>query len=469
MELSWRGVRKNMIISRKVGYAAVAATILLALGLVFVLVSETILPFTDHLRQDALAGDNEQTVSFFQGDEEDKVASVFVRHGPTGENLYRMMVEIWHREKTVLDSLSLKFNTVRPASALWMETPEGYPWPPMEYRSTIDPGGNDSDGGVIVNIPDLEFQGVGTVRLVFYLRTDVMIPAPPEELALDVAFSMHGDGLAKLTKQEGGATILIELASGPTSGVAFEKLFSDPGQYSGTDILLDGFYFHGWETIVLSERLEPSGLADGHLWPQGRMTWIEDNLMPTEVYDQLYQQDMIGPLERYGMLRIRGRFEHGGIYGHGGGFTAQIISSEVELLPWSPASLQTGLSPSSLKYHLIEHFGGVLVGEPVVVPDDVRREQARSAFPTIQQNDEEFQAVLDQLGLERRSELTEEEQVQVLGEKEKLNAVLLEPAESGHSFWMTIMEEGDPFEIEGTLGSDGEVSVLKKEHALLPR
>ena len=79
-----------MIISRKVGYAAVAATILLALGLVFVLVSETILPFTDHLRQDALAGDNEQTVSFFQGDEEDKVASVFVRHGPTGENLYRM-------------------------------------------------------------------------------------------------------------------------------------------------------------------------------------------------------------------------------------------------------------------------------------------------------------------------------------------------------------------------------------------
>ena len=184
----------------------------------------------------------------------------------------------------------------------------------------------------------------------------------------------------------------LNIPQRPTAAVAFEELFSDPGQYSGSEILLDGFYFHGWETTVLSERMEYTGRAAGHLWPRGRMVWIENNLIMTEVYDQLYQQEMIGPLERYGKLRIRGRFEHGGRYGHVGGFTAQIVPSEVELLPWSPGLLQPYFSITDLKYRLMEQFGGVLVAEPVIVPDDVRREQARSAFATIQTNEEEFQA-----------------------------------------------------------------------------
>ena len=122
-----------------------------------------------------------------------------------------------------------------------------------------------------------------------------------------------------------------------------------------------------------------------------------------------------------------------------------------------------------MKYRLIARFGGVLVGDPVIFPDDVRREQAREAFPTIQQNEEEFQAILDQLGLERGSELTEEQQLLVFEEKKKLNAVPLEPTESGYSFWMMVREGGDPFEIEGTVGRDGEVNVLKKVRAMLPR
>ena len=353
--------------SSKVGLAAVAAGVLFVLVLAFVFVSETVLPLTDHLRQDPLAGDGEHTVRFFQGEEEDKVASVYVRHEQAQGDLYRMTVEVWHRDKTVLDSLSLKFDRVRPASALWLETPEGHPWPPLEYRSTLGPGRNDVTGGVIVNIPDLEFQGRGTVRLVFYLRTDMLIPERPEKLRLDVAFSMHKDGLPRLTKQEGEATILLELARGPTAAVAFEELFSDPDQYSGTDILLEGFYFDGWETTVLSERLELTGRAEGHLWPRGRMVWIENNLILTEVYDQLYQQEMIGPLERYGKLRIRGRFEHGGRYGHGGGFDAQFVPTEVELLPWSPEPRQFDASVDGLDYELNEDQGGALASEQAIV------------------------------------------------------------------------------------------------------
>ncbi len=113
------------------------------------------------------------------------------------------------------------------------------------------------------------------------------------------------------------------------------ELLASPDRYDGREILLEGFYFQGWESNIMSEKMEASGFAEGHLWPQGQKVWVEGSI-PTEVYDQLYQQEMIGPLERYGKLRIRGRFEHGSRYGHAGRFSAQIVPSEVELLTWSP-------------------------------------------------------------------------------------------------------------------------------------
>ena len=117
--------------------------------------------------------------------------------------------------------------------------------------------------------------------------------------------------------------------------VSFNELFATPDRYNGSEILLEGFYFHGWESNLLSERMEPSGFAKGHFWPQGQRLWVEGSI-PTEVYEQLYQQQMMGPLERYGKVRIKGIFDYGETYGHGGGLDAQIVPSKVELLPWSP-------------------------------------------------------------------------------------------------------------------------------------
>ncbi|MAF39330.1 MAG: hypothetical protein CL696_10750 [Chloroflexi bacterium] len=116
-------------------------------------------------------------------------------------------------------------------------------------------------------------------------------------------------------------------------------LFASPDRYNSREIILEGFYFHGWESNLLSERMESSGLAEGHLWPQGQKVWVEGSI-PTEVYDRLHQQEMMGPLERYGKVRIKGTFQYGDRYGHLGGFDAQIVLSEVELLPWSPPSEQ---------------------------------------------------------------------------------------------------------------------------------
>ena len=117
--------------------------------------------------------------------------------------------------------------------------------------------------------------------------------------------------------------------------VTFEQLFTSPAQYHGRQITLEGFYFHGFEVIVLSEGLEPSGYAEGHLIPKGRMLWIEGGI-PLEIYNRLQEQKMMGPSERYGKLKVTGGFEYGGQYGHVGGYDAQITPSEVELLPWSP-------------------------------------------------------------------------------------------------------------------------------------
>jgi len=116
---------------------------------------------------------------------------------------------------------------------------------------------------------------------------------------------------------------------------SFEKWFSDPNQYNGQEIAIDGYYFKGFEIIVLSEKLSYSGQAEGHLIPAGRMLWIEGEI-PSDVYNNLHQQEMMGPTERYGHVRIKGEFEYGGEYGHLGQHEYQIKPSEVLLLSLTP-------------------------------------------------------------------------------------------------------------------------------------
>lgn len=128
--------------------------------------------------------------------------------------------------------------------------------------------------------------------------------------------------------------------------LTFDQLFSNPDKYDSKTIAIEGFYFHGWEIIVLGETLEYSGYVPGHLVPKGRLVWIEGGI-PKEVYDQLYQQTMMGPEERYGKVRLEGKFEHGGQYGHVGAYSSQIIPLKVELLPWSPPTPTADSSAAS--------------------------------------------------------------------------------------------------------------------------
>ena len=135
------------------------------------------------------------------------------------------------------------------------------------------------------------------------------------------------------------SVMLISLASALGCGqdkgkeVTFKELFANPGAYNGKEITIAGFFFHGFEVQVLAEKLDYSGYAAGHLVPRGEMIWIEGGI-PADIYDQLYQQQIMGPEERYGKVKVTGMFEYGGKYGHIEGYDSQIVPSAVELLEW---------------------------------------------------------------------------------------------------------------------------------------
>ncbi|MFC2069086.1 hypothetical protein ACFLTP_08810 [Chloroflexota bacterium] len=103
--------------------------------------------------------------------------------------------------------------------------------------------------------------------------------------------------------------------SGKGASVNFEQLLSNPSQYNGKEITIEGFVFLGFETMVLSEELKKSGYAEGHLISGERMLWIEGGI-PTDIHDKLLGQQTMGPFERYGKVLAKGTFQYGGHYGH---------------------------------------------------------------------------------------------------------------------------------------------------------
>ncbi len=119
------------------------------------------------------------------------------------------------------------------------------------------------------------------------------------------------------------------------SEVTFDQLLANPGSYNSKEIVLEGYYFSGFEIQVIAEDLKSSGYAEGHLIPEGKMLWVNGGI-PIDVYNKLNQQSMMGPIERFEKIRITGKFEYGGQYGHLGGYSSQITPTKTELISWAP-------------------------------------------------------------------------------------------------------------------------------------
>lgn len=141
--------------------------------------------------------------------------------------------------------------------------------------------------------------------------------------------------------------------------VPLEQLFAEPESYHDQDVIVEGFYFSGFEVNVLAEELVYSGQAEGHIVPAGRMIWIEGDIAEI-VLDSLYQQSMMGPTETFGKIRVEGRFEYGEGYGHLGSYLYRITPAETEALSWStdevrplPAPILETITPQAA-FDLIE-------------------------------------------------------------------------------------------------------------------
>ena len=79
-----------------------------------------------------------------------------------------------------------------------------------------------------------------------------------------------------------------------SSTITFSQLTADPASYNSQTITIEGFWFDGFETEVLAERLIPSSFAQGNFQPDGVKIWVYGGI-PAEISQQLYLQPTIPP------------------------------------------------------------------------------------------------------------------------------------------------------------------------------
>jgi hypothetical protein len=119
--------------------------------------------------------------------------------------------------------------------------------------------------------------------------------------------------------------------------VAFSDLISNAERYDGKNIIIEGYWFDGFEIVVLAERLEPSNFASGNVQPGGVKIWIKGGLSE-EVSSQLILQpdNPTGYPAHYGKVELTGKLEYGGEYGHMNAYEYRLTIAESRLLPWNP-------------------------------------------------------------------------------------------------------------------------------------
>lgn len=120
-------------------------------------------------------------------------------------------------------------------------------------------------------------------------------------------------------------------------GITFSQLIADPQKFAQQAISLQGFWFDGFEIVVLAERLDPSSFAAGNLQPAGTLIWIKGGL-PEDVNKQLYLQpnNPTGYPAHYGKVEVSGILEYGSTYGHMNAYKYQLDIQTAKLISWNP-------------------------------------------------------------------------------------------------------------------------------------
>ena len=145
-----------------------------------------------------------------------------------------------------------------------------------------------------------------------------------------------------------------------------------------------------------------------------------------------------------------------------------------EITPEAPATqppatpippMAGGLSPTRLKYVLLETYPNMFYCDPDYYPVSYADEQGRAVerFPGLQANPEEFKAILDHLGMSGQTSFTGEEKLTIYREHKRLAAVILEPSGPIYRYELTTEERpGSGFIMRGRIDLAGLVMEMER-------
>ena len=128
--------------------------------------------------------------------------------------------------------------------------------------------------------------------------------------------------------------LIVVLQKNESNELTFSELFLTPGDFKNETITVSGFFIGAFETSVLSEEIDIRGIKSAGVQAAGRRIWVEGGI-PQGIRGELYQLGSVHQPVLFGKVKIRGKFQHGGKYGHLGMYDSQITLLEAKVLPWS--------------------------------------------------------------------------------------------------------------------------------------
>lgn len=161
-----------------------------------------------HLHPETLRYEIEKEVggrevhAIFYNSKGERVASAsLISRGYNGHFAFFRFV-LWHKEGSNVKSLKIEILPVaenRYIGEVYLKTPEGYPWNPIKFEMS-----KNEPGAVVLEVPNMWFQGEGTITLDFavvtYEKTDILNITTKTEFELLEGFKRYtGEGVSTLS------------------------------------------------------------------------------------------------------------------------------------------------------------------------------------------------------------------------------------------------------------------------------
>jgi hypothetical protein len=187
----------------------------------------------------------------------------------------------------------------------------GSPLQGAKVVSNVQPPGQLKITGLTDDKGEVLFAGVTTGEYEFvvsrfsFLQTEVALAATRQATIVTV----------NLTDSSVSPTTTTPLDS--AIPITFADLITQPENYDRQLVKFRGFWFDGFEIVVLASRLEPSTFVAGNVQPAGDLIWIKGGL-PQSVSNNLHLQpnNPTGYPAHYGEVVVTGIFQFGARYGH---------------------------------------------------------------------------------------------------------------------------------------------------------